>query len=187
MSMKIFGKWDSSEVEVADPSIKGYMNISPRLVMHSGGKHAKQQFKKSEQHIVERLINKMMRKEKNTGQKQTAYRIVEEAFDIVHQKTKENPLTVLAKAISNAGPREEVVRLKYGGITVPKAVDTAPQRRVDLALMFISKGAKQASFKSKRSVQNALADEILGAANYDIKSFSINKKDSVERVAKAAR
>ena len=185
--MKAFGRWDSSEVEVADLSIKSYMNLTPRAVMYSGGRHAKQQFKKSEQHIIERLVNKMMRKEKNTGKKMKAYGIVEDALKIVEQRTKENPLNVLAKAISNAGPREEVVRLKYGGITVPKAVDTSPQRRVDTALMFISKGARQASFKTKKPVENALADEIIAAANYDVKSFSINHKDSVERVAKAAR
>lgn len=185
--MKVFGKWDPSEVEVADLSMKGYINLAPKAVMYSGGRHAKQQFKKSEQHVVERLINKMMRKEKNTGKKMKAYRIVDDAFEIIHQRTKENPISVLVKAISNAGPREEVVRLKYGGITVPKAVDTAPQRRVDTALMLIAKGARQASFKTKRSVESALADEIIAAANYDVRSFSINRKDSVERVAKAAR
>ncbi len=185
--MKVFGKWDPTEIEIADPSIKSYMNLTSKAVMHSGGRHAKQQFKKSEQHIVERLVNKMMRKEKNTGKKLKAYGIVEESFDIIEKKTKENPLSVLAKAIANAGPREEVVRLKYGGITVPKAVDTAPQRRVDTALMFITKGARQASFKTKKSVESALADEIIAAANRDVKSYAINHRDSVERVAKAAR
>lgn len=185
--MLLFGKWDPAEVEVTDLSIKGYMNLTPKAVMYSGGRHAKQQFKKSEQHVIERLVNKLMRKEKNTGKKIMAYRIVEKSFDIVARKTKENPLTVLARALSNAGPREEVVRLKYGGITVPKAVDTAPQRRIDTALMLIAKGAWQASFKSKKSIEDALADEIIGAANYDVRSFAINRKDSIERVAKAAR
>ena len=183
----LFGKWDPAEVEVTDLSIKGYMNLTPKAVMYSGGRHAKQQFKKSEQHVVERLVNKLMRKEKNTGKKIKAYRIVEDSFDIVARKTKENPLTVLGKALSNAGPREEVVRLKYGGITVPKAVDTAPQRRIDTALMLIAKGAWQSSFKTKKPIEDALADEIIGAANYDVRSFAINRKDSIERVAKAAR
>jgi small subunit ribosomal protein S7 len=185
--IKIFGKWDPAEVEIADPSVKGYMNLDPKLVMHSGGKHAKQQFKKSEQHILERLVNKMMRTEQNTGKKLKVYSIVEGALEIVAKRTKENPLTVLAKAISNAGPREEVVRLKYGGITVPKAVDTSPQRRVDTALMFIAKGAHAASFKKAKKAEAALADEIISAANRDVKSYAINHRDSVERVAKAAR
>jgi small subunit ribosomal protein S7 len=185
--MKVFGKWDTTEVEVTDPSVRGYVNIARQGVTYSGGRHAKQQFKKSDQHIVERLINKIMRKERNSGKKLLAYRIVEDALGIVAQRTKENPVAVLTRAIANAGPREEVVRLKYGGITVPKAVDTSPQRRVDVALMFLSKGAWQNSFKNKRSVESALADEIISAANYDVKSFAINKKDGVERVAKAAR
>ena len=185
--MKVFGKWDPAEVEVADPSVKGYMNLQSKAVMHSGGRHAKQQFKKSEQHIVERLVNKLMRKEKNTGKKLKTYGIVEGAFDIIAKRTKENPLSVLGKAIANAGPREEVVRLKYGGITVPKAVDTSPQRRVDTALMFISKGAHAASFKKAKTAEAALADEIIAAANRDVKSYAINHRDSVERVAKAAR
>jgi len=187
VSVKIFNKWDPEEIEVADQSIKRYFNLRPTVVMHSGGRHARQQFKKSEQHIVERLINKMMQGEDNTGKKMKTYKIVEEAFDIVHQRTKENPLSVFAKAISNAGPREEVVRLKYGGITVPKAVDTAPQRRVDVALNFISTGALRSAFKSKRSAASCLADEIIAASKGDVRSFAMNRKDSVERVAKAAR
>jgi small subunit ribosomal protein S7 len=187
VNVKIFNKWDPEEIEVEDLSIKRYFNLRPMVVMHTGGRHARQQFKKSEQHIVERLINKMMQKEVNTGKKMKTYKIVEEAFDIINQRTKENPLTVLAKAISNAGPREEVVRLKYGGITVPKAVDTAPQRRVDMALMFITTGAQRSAFKSKRTAASCLADEIIAASKGDVRSFAMNRKDSVERVAKAAR
>jgi len=187
VNVKIFNKWDPEEIEVEDLSIKRYFNLRPMVVMHSGGRHARQQFKKSEQHIIERLINKMMQTEVNTGKKMKTYKIVEEAFDIVHQRTKENPLTIFAKAISNTGPREEVVRLKYGGITVPKAVDTAPQRRVDMALMFITTGAQRSAFKSKRSAASCLADEIIAASKGDVRSFAMNRKDSVERVAKAAR
>ena len=55
---------------------------------------------------------------------------------------------------------------KCGGITVPKAVDTSSQRRVDTALMFLTKGAYNASFKkAKKADVVALADEIISAAN----------------------
>jgi len=184
---KVFGKWDLSEVEVTDPGIKRYVNLDPIMVPHTSGKHARQQFNKSDISIVERLINNMMRKEHNTGKKQLTMRIVDDAFDIIKTRTKKNPVQVLVEAISNAGQREEVVRLKYGGISVPKAVDTAPQRRVDAALRYISTGAKQAAFKSKRPIAECLASEIVAAAKHDAKCFSINRKDSKERVAKAAR
>ncbi|AEH60380.1 ribosomal protein S7 [Methanosalsum zhilinae DSM 4017] len=184
---KLFGKWDMEEVEITDPGIKRYVNIDPIIIPHTSGKHARQQFNKSEISIIERLINNMMRKEINTGKKQLTMRTVEEAFDIIHAKTKKNPIQILVEAIANAGPREEVVRLKYGGISVPKAVDTAPQRRVDSALRYISMGANQAAFKSRRSLAECLATELISAANHDAKCFSINRKDSKERVAKAAR
>jgi small subunit ribosomal protein S7 len=184
---KLFGKWDFSEVEVTDLGLKKYINLDPVIIPHTNGKHAKQQFNKSDLCIVERLVNNMMRNGQNTGKKQLALRVVDDAFDIIGAKTEKNPIQVLISAISNAGPREEVVRLKYGGISVPKAVDTAPQRRVDTALRYIAMGASQASFKSKKTAASCLAAEIIAASNRDAKCFSINRKDSKERVAKAAR
>ncbi|MCZ7394853.1 MAG: 30S ribosomal protein S7 [Candidatus Methanoperedens sp.] len=185
--LKLFGKWDFTEVEVKDPSVKAYINLTPVIVPHSGGRNAKQQFNKSNLNIVERLINKVMREETNTGQKITIYSNVKEAFEIINKKTGQNPVQMLVNAIVNAGPREETVRLQYGGIAVPKSVDTAPQRRVDTALRLITQGAQQASFGTKKSLANALADEIIAAANYDVKGFAMGKKDNIERVAKAAR
>jgi len=184
---KIFDKWDTTEVQVDDISVERYINLKPVMLTYSGGKHARQQFNKSNQHIVERLINKMMQSEQNTGKKMTTYRIVKESFEIINKKTKENPIQILVNAIINAGPREETVRLKYGGIAVPKAVDSAPQRRVDTALRLVAAGAYKSSFKKRRPIEEALANEIIAAANYDVKSYSINKKEGKERVAKAAR
>lgn len=184
---KLFSKWDLSEVEVTDQGIQRYVNLDPVVLPHTSGKHAKQQFNKSDLSIVERLVNSIMRGGRNTGKKQLAMRVVDDAFDIINTKTKKNPVQVLVDAISNAGPREEVVRLKYGGISVPKAVDTAPQRRVDSALRHIAMGASQSAFKSKRSFAESLASELIAASNRDAKCFSINRKDGKERVAKAAR
>ena len=53
--------------------------------------------------------------------------------------------------------------------------------------MFISKGVREASFKKTKSAEAALVDEIIAAANRDVKSYAINHRDSFERVAKAAR
>ncbi len=185
--MKLFGKWDVSEVEVKDMGMAKYMNTKPVAVLHSSGRHARQQFNKSNLSIVERLINRVMRCEENNGKKMLAYRIVEESLEVIHNKMKENPVQVLVDAVVNAAPREGVVRLKYGGISVPRSVDPAPQRRVDTALGFIAEGAYNRAFKSKRSIADALADEIIAAARYDVKSYSIGKKEGVERVARAAR
>jgi small subunit ribosomal protein S7 len=183
----LFNRWDMSEVEIQDPSLARYVNLHTMIVPHSCGKLAGQQFNKSNMLIVERLINKLMQTENNTGKKELAIRIVREAFEIVNKKTKKNPVQVLVDAVANAGPREETVRLKYGGINVPKSVDTAPQRRVDTALRFITDGVYQASHKKKKSVSEALAEELIAAANGDARSYAVSKKEERERIAKAAR
>ena len=182
----IFERWDIGEVQVQDVSLENYINLKGGIP-HTFGKHSRQQFNKSELSIVERLINKMMRKGKNTGKKIKTFNIVREAFEIIHKRTKKNPFQVLIEAIENAAPREEIVRLRYGGISVPKAVDTAPQRRVDLALMNIVEGARRSAFKSKRSIAAALAQELIKGSSNDAKTFSITRKDDKERVAKSAR
>jgi small subunit ribosomal protein S7 len=183
----LFNRWNLNEVEVADPSLKRYINLHSMIVPHSTGKFSKQQFAKGEMLIVERLINRLMQTEMNTGKKHRAIRITKEAFEIVHRKTKKNPVQVLVDAISQAGPREETVRLKYGGINVPKSVDTAPLRRVNSALMFICDGVYAASHKNKKYVSEVLADELIAASKGDSKCYSVTKREERERIAKASR
>ena len=183
---KLFGVWNVTEIAYEDPSTKRYMTVTP--IAHTMGRHASKQFKKSEISLAERLINRLMQTEENTGKKQRATRIVRDAFDIVHDRTEENPVQVLVRAVENAAPREETVRLKYGGISVPKAVDVAPQRRVDQALLFISDGVANATYKSTTSAAEALANELVAAADYDVEgSYSVAQKEERERVAAAAR
>lgn len=182
---KLFGEWETTGIEYGDPSTQRYINVTP--IAHTMGRHATKQFEKSEISIVERLVNRLMQTSENTGKKQQATRIVREAFDIVHERTGDNPVQVLVHAVENAGPREETVRLKYGGISVPKAVDVSPQRRVDQALKFLAQGTNNASFKSPKPAGEALADVLVGAANYDMQSYPIGQKEEQERVAAAAR
>ncbi|MFA7154025.1 MAG: 30S ribosomal protein S7, partial [Methanoregulaceae archaeon] len=131
--------------------------------------------------------NRLMQTEVNTGNKQLATRIVRDSFEIIHKKTKKNPVQVLVEALANTGPREETVRLKYGGINVPKSVDTAPLRRVNSSLVFISDAVKKAAHKSKKPVAVCLADELIAASKGDVKTYSVNKKEERERIAKSAR
>ncbi|MFQ5887069.1 MAG: 30S ribosomal protein S7 [Candidatus Hydrothermarchaeales archaeon] len=197
-SLKVFGKWDLSEVQVGDPGLKNYIGLTPVLVPSSGGRHAKKQFGKSNISIVERLINKVMvtghegkahrrTSGRNTGKKQKASKIVRGAFETINKKTKKNPAQILANAVSNASPREETTRIRYGGIVYHQAVDVAPQRRLDMALRLITLGAAKAAFKSKKSIEQCLADEIMSASKYDTRCYSIAKKEEIERISKAAR
>jgi small subunit ribosomal protein S7 len=181
----LFETWSVDDIEFRDVSTERYITVTP--VAHTMGRHADKQFKKSQISIVERLINRLMQTDENTGKKQLTTRMVREAFDIVHTRTDENPVQVLARAVENAAPREETVRLKYGGISVPKAVDISPQRRVDQALKFIAEGVYNASFKTDTDAAEALASQLTGAANNDVNTYAIDQKEEKERVAAAAR
>jgi len=183
----LFGRYDVSEVVVHDAGLARYINLDPVSVPHSGAKHANRPFAKGKVHIVERLVNNMMRTESNTGKKTKTYKIVSKAFEIIGSKTKKNPVQILIDAIENCTPREEVTRLRYGGVSVPKAVDTSSSRRLDLALRNISKGAVAATHKNTTPIEVCLANEIMLAAKGDMNSFAVARKDESERIAGSAR
>ena len=183
----LFNKWDTSEVVIKDQSLIRYVTVTSAEVPSSCGRLARQQFTKSQMAIVERMINRLMQTEANTGKKQLCTRIVMDAFDEINAKTKQNPLQVLVDAVANAGPREETVRLKYGGINVPKSVDSAPIRRVNTALRYIAMATWRGSHKTKKPAHLVLANELIMAAKGDAKCFSVGKKEEVERIAKSAR
>ncbi|RLE85065.1 MAG: 30S ribosomal protein S7 [Thermoprotei archaeon] len=185
--IKLFGEWSLSEVEVRDPSLRRYISLKPMLVPHTEGRHEKRRFAKSEVPIVERLINMMMRPGRNAGKKMLATNIVKRALKLVELKTKKNPIQVLVWAIENASPREETTRIVYGGILYHVSVDVSPQRRVDLALRFITEGARECSFNNPKTIEECLADEIVAAAYGDSSSYAIRRKDEIERIAYAAR
>ncbi|OIB57810.1 30S ribosomal protein S7 [Natrialba sp. SSL1] len=182
---QLFGTWEIDEIAYEDPSTERYISVTP--VAHTAGRHASKQFQKSQISIVERFINRLMQTEDNTGKKQQTLNFVREAFELIHERTEENPIQILVTAVENAAPREETVRLKYGGISVPKAVDVAPQRRVDQALKFLAEGVHNDSFKSSTSVPEAIASQLTGAANYDVQTYAVSQKEEKERVAAAAR
>ena len=197
--LKLFERWDLNEVVVHDKGLEKYVNLSPIVLPHTGGRHANKPFAKQRTNIVERLINNMMRFELYTGKKSKAIKVVRQAFEIIEETTKKMPVQVFVDALQKAAPREEITRLRFGGISVPRAVDIAPSRRLDLALRHICEGAVLATFKSGASKKTAekekgyepiaqvLAQEILAASRGEMASAAIAKKEEVERVAQSAR
>lgn len=183
----LFNKYDMNEVQIGDPGLVRYVNLSSLIVPHSCGKFTRQEFNKGNMLIVERLINRLMQTENNTGKKTLCINIVRDAFEIIHKRTKKNPVQVLVEALANSGPREETVRLKYGGINVPKSVDTAPLRRVNSGLKYIADAVKSSSKGTKKPVSVCLADELIAASKGDMKCYCVNKKEERERIAKSAR
>ncbi len=196
--VKLFGKWDTSGIVVNDPGLVRYINLKPVIVPKSNGRFQNVKFWKSKQHIVERLMGKIpvsghkgkkhwWTSGEQLGQGHTLFFIVKRALEVIERRTKSNPVEVLVRAIENAAPREEVITITYGGVRHPKAVDCAPQRRVDLALRWMAQGAFASAHKSKRRIWDTLADEIINAFNNDRKSVAITKKFETERQAAASR
>ncbi len=196
--VKMFNKYSTSGIEVTDEGIKPYVTLEPIYAPKTGARYAGARFHKSKISIVERLINKVMvaghkgKKHKtssghNTGKSQKAYSIVKGAFEIIEKETGQNPVAVYVKAVENSAPREEIVTIEYGGARYPKAVESAPQRRIDVALRMMTQAAYSSSFDSKRPAEKALATEILEAYRMSNKSQAISKKVDLERQADSAR
>lgn len=195
--IKIFNRW-SCAVEVQEEGLKKYLSVKPVIVPKTGARYAGSRFHKSKINIVERLINRLMipghkaKKHKLssgqcTGKANTAYDLVYEAFEIIEQKTKKNPVEVLVRAVENAAPREEIITIEYGGARYPKPVECAPQRRIDVTLRLMTQSAYQKQFGSKKLSASALADEIILASQASQQSAAISKKLETERQADSSR
>jgi len=196
--IKLYGRWDSAGILIEDPGLRPYINLRPILVPKSGGRHTRKQFWKSKQHIVERFINKLMgvtghegKHHKfssgiNAGKTAIVVNAMEEAFLIIEKKTKKNPIEVLVKAVVHAAPKCEITAVVFGGVRRPQPVDVSPQRRVDLSLRFLSHGSFNNTIRKKKAFASAIADELIAAYNNDIKCYSINKKENIERQASAS-
>ena len=183
----LFQKWTFDNIDVKDPGLKRYINLTPMTLPHSMGRHEHQRFRKARVNIVERFINGFMRPGKNAGKKARATNIVKNAFEIIHIRTGKNPIEILVQAVENAAPAEDTTRLSYGGVVYHLSVDIAPQRRIDLALRNLTDGARTASANNPRSVPETIADELILAANNDIKSAGIAKRNEIERIAQSSR
>lgn len=199
--MKIFGKYETDGVEIKDPSLKTVVYFgTPRV--HTFGRYQKRQHGKFKLNIVERLVNKLMRggtgektsgkvirtKGRLQGKKMRMLNVVEKAFEIVEKKAKANPVQVLVKALENSAPREDITRVSHGGISYQIAVDVSATRRLDLALRNITLSALMRSFNKPTSLAESLADEIIYTASGDLQnSYSIKKRDELERMARSAK
>jgi len=182
----VLEKYNMDDIVIEDKGLERYINLNTENI-YLGGVFANKIFAKSKMPIVERLINNIMRTEKYNGKKIKAYKVVKTAFEIIDKKTKKNPMQVFIEALQNAAPKEETTRLRFGGISVPKAVDVAPQRRIDIALRNICTGVVNSTHKNKKSISSCLADEIIKASKNDLASYAVTKKNDAERVAKSAR
>lgn len=197
MITKIFDLYETENVVVDDPGLKRVISLKPKLVLKSHGR-VRGKFAQTKVNVVERLAN-LLRVPGHRGKKQTVMtswasgkyshgmRTVLDAFKIIEEKTKENPVQVLVRAIEKASPREEVTTIEYGGAKYPQAVDMAPLRRVSITLRLIVHNAYDKAFGKKTKIYEALANEIILASQESGESATYNKKNEIEKQANSAR
>jgi small subunit ribosomal protein S7 len=184
---KLFGEWSFDEISVRDIGLQRYLNIEPIYLPHSGGRHEARKFRKSDMNIVERLINSLMRPGGSGGDKSRIISVVRNSFKIINLRTGRSPIEVLVRAVENSAPNEDTTRIGYGGVVYRLAVDISPQRRIDLALRYIVRGVRESTFSNRLTLEEILASQLIGAANNDGNTFSIRRKQEVERIALSSR
>ena len=195
--LKLFDVYDVSNIEIKDPALVPYINLQPKLLLKSQGRNVGK-FGKTRVNILERLANRIA----TPGHQGKRHRIITswasgkyeknmgtvlEALKIIEKKTGNNPVQVLVTAIENGSPRDEITIIEHGGARYPQAIDTSPLRRVDLALRWMVQGAYTRCFAKKKKMAQSLAEEIMKAADSNMESYAMSKKNEAEKQADSAR
>ena len=126
--------------------------------------------------MVTRLINNIM----YDGKKGVAQKIVYDAFDIVKEKTGNDPLESFEKALENIMPVLEVKARRVGGSTYQVPMEVRPERRETLGLRWLTTYARA---RSERTMRERLAGEIMDAANS--LGNAVKKREDTHKMAES--
>ena len=126
--------------------------------------------------MVTRLINNIM----YDGKKGVAQKIVYDAFDIVKEKTGNDPLESFEKALENIMPVLEVKARRVGGSTYQVPMEVRPERRETLGLRWLTTYARA---RSERTMRERLAGEIMDAVNGN--GNACKKREDTHKMAEA--
>ncbi len=116
----------------------------------------------------------------NDGKKSVAESILYGAFNVIEDKTKEDPVKVFEKAIENVRPLIEVKSRRVGGSTYQVPTEIRPSRRTALGIRWIISYSRG---RSEKGMASKLAGELLDAANQ--RGASIKKKEDTHKMAEA--
>jgi len=116
------------------------------------------------------------------GKKSTAERALYGALDLVAQRTNEEPLKVLKKALDNIKPMLEVKSRRVGGSTYQVPVEVRAERRVSLAMRWLKRFSND---RSERTLREKLAGEIVDAFNN--RGGAVKKREDTHKMAEANR
>ena len=128
--------------------------------------------------LVTQLINKVLL----DGKKSLAERIVYDAFEIVEQRTEQDPLAVFKKAMDNVRPTLEVKPKRVGGATYQVPMEVNSRRATTLAIRWIVNFSRA---RKEKSMALRLANEIIDASNKV--GASVKRREDLFKMAEANR
>ena len=128
--------------------------------------------------VVSQLVNRVLL----DGKKSTAERIVYDAMAIVGEKTDQEPLVVLKRALDNIRPSLEVRSRRVGGATYQVPVEVRPSRATTLSLRWLVDFSRK---RREKSMTERLANEIMDASNG--LGGAVKRREEMHKMAEANR
>ena len=127
--------------------------------------------------LVTKFINTIM----SGGKRSTAERIIYKSFDLIKEKTGDDPLKVFKKAVDNVKPSLEVKSRRVGGSNYQVPVEVNPNRRLSLSIRWLVSFALERG--DGKTMQEKLANEFMDAAN--LRGGAVKKREDTHRMAEA--
>ena len=127
--------------------------------------------------LVSKFINTVM----HDGKRSTAERILYQSFDIIKERTGDDPLKVIKKALDNVKPSLEVKSRRVGGSNYQVPIEVNPNRRLSLSIRWLVGFARDRG--DGKTMQEKLANELLDASN--LRGGAVKKREDVHRMAEA--
>jgi len=127
--------------------------------------------------LVTKFINTVMKE----GKRSTAEAILYRSFDIIKEKTGDDPLKVFKKALDNVKPSLEVKSRRVGGSNYQVPVEVNPNRRLSLSIRWLVTYARGRG--DGKTMQEKLANELLDASN--LRGGAVKKREDTHRMAEA--
>jgi small subunit ribosomal protein S7 len=127
--------------------------------------------------LVTKFINAIML----DGKKSLAQSVLYTSFDIIKDKTGDDPLKVFKKAVENAKPSLEVKSRRVGGSNYQVPIEVNPNRRLSLAIRWLVGFARQRG--DGKTMEEKLANELLDASN--LRGGAVKKREDTHRMAEA--
>ena len=126
--------------------------------------------------LVTKLINRLM----IDGKKGVAQTILYDSFEMIKEKTNQEPMDVLNKALENIKPALEVKSRRVGGANYQVPVEVRPDRSQALGLRWL---VQYARLRGGHSMAENLANEIIDASNGV--GAAVKKREDTHRMAEA--